>query len=315
LSGTLELCVYRFGSDGLPVRKTRIVYVRPANQLSIKADLDRREYRPGNKATLRLSLTDDKGNGVPGALSLAAVDEAVYSVLDQMPGMERTFYLREQDLLKPVYAIYPWMPDLNTSIQPEDRNQFEQALFARTTRTVLPPNVKPPKGAESAGTAGRPVLHSLVRESFPIKVDTTAATQKHGLQIVDALWVYLAIGMAVVVYVGFWVFLSLRTLFRLHFGLVCIALVCGVGYVLTTGRSPQNTFTYVGTKVATTSGSNNAKDKAPQREMKKMGAMPNFLDLSTTAKGNVQDPVPLPSDEASPDQSGSPRVREQFPET
>src|SRR5262249_4650285 len=64
-----------------------------------------------------------------------------------------------------------------------------------------------------------------------------------------------------------------------------------------------------------TSGSNNAKDKAPQREMKKMGAMPNFLDLSTTAKGNVQDPVPLPSDEASPDQSGSPRVREQFPET
>jgi hypothetical protein len=313
LSGTLELCAYRFGSDGLPVRKTRVIYVRPANQLSIKAELDRREYRPGNKATLRLSLTDDKGNGVPGALSLAAVDEAVYSVLDQMPGMERTFYLLEQELLKPVYAIYPWMPDLNTSIQPEDRDQFEQALFARTTRLDLPPGVK--SMSRPADMPGRPVQHSLVRESFPSKAESTVATQKHGLQRVDALWGYLAIGLGVVVYVGFWVFLSLHTLFRLHFGLVCIALIYGVFSAISCrGHSPQNTFQYVGAKIDV---GNKDKDKAPRRELKKMGAgpRPNFLDLGSTAKGNAPDPAPLPSEEASPDQSGSPRVREQFPET
>src|SRR5262249_54121781 len=104
LAGTIELCAYRFGPSGLPVRKPRVPSVRPGKQLDIKAEVDRREYRPGGNAKLRLSLTDDKGQGVPGALSLAAVDEAVFSVLDQMPGMERTFYLLEQELLKPVYA-------------------------------------------------------------------------------------------------------------------------------------------------------------------------------------------------------------------
>ena len=49
---------------------------------------------------------------MPGALSLAAVDEAVFSVLGHPPGREKTFFMLEQELLKPVYAIYPWSPDM-----------------------------------------------------------------------------------------------------------------------------------------------------------------------------------------------------------
>ena len=52
-----------------------------------------------------------------------------------MPGMERTFYLLEQELLKPVMAVYPWSPFEPTS---PERAEFEQALFARTTRTEHP---------------------------------------------------------------------------------------------------------------------------------------------------------------------------------
>jgi hypothetical protein len=317
LSGTLELCAYRFGTEGLPVRKTRVVYVRQANQLTIKAEVDRREYRPGGKAKLQLTLTDDKGNGVPGAISLAAVDEAVYSVLDQMPGMERTFYLLEQELLKPVYAIYPWVPDLNTSIQPEDRDQFEQALFARTTRIDLPPNVKPLRGADGAGAANRPVLHSLNRESFPIKAERTSATQEHGMQTVGIMWGYLSLGLVLVVYVGFWVFLSLRTLFRLHFGVACIALVYGVFSAIShLGHSPQNTFQYVGSKVATTGEFK--KDRAgpvmAAKGLAQVGGRPNGLFQGIEVERKMLDIDAIPCDGA-PEPSALPRVREHFPET
>jgi uncharacterized protein YfaS (alpha-2-macroglobulin family) len=315
LSGTLELCAYRFGSDGLPVRKTRIVYVRPANQLSIKAELDRREYRPGNKATLRLSLTDDKGNGVPGALSLAAVDEAVYSVLDQMPGMERTFYLLEQELLKPVYAIYPWMPDLNTSIQPEDRDQFEQALFARTTRTVMPPNVKPPRGGESAGMAGRPMLHSLVRESFPAKVQNVERKQEHGLHTVSLLWQYAAIAVGLICYAGLWIFLSRHALMWIHIIFASVGLLCSLFFIASLGEMASETF---GFKKVAQGGDVVVLSSGP-REMKKAGRAPADAGL---AHNVLIEKAPLnkfASAEGAfpnePEPNSPIRVRELFPET
>ena len=112
LFGTIELSAYRYGTAGLPVRKTQVIYVRQPRALRIETTLDRKEYRPGERAKLRFRLTDGHRRPMPGALSLAAVDEAVYSVLGQSPGMEGTFFTLEQELLKPVYAIYPWSPDM-----------------------------------------------------------------------------------------------------------------------------------------------------------------------------------------------------------
>jgi hypothetical protein len=316
LSGTLELCAYRFGQEGLPVRKTRVVYVRQANQLSIKAELDRREYRPGNKATLRLSLTDDKGRGVPGALSLAAVDEAVYSVLDQMPGMERTFYLLEQELLKPVYAIYPWMPDLNTSIQPEDRDQFEQALFARTTRVDLPPNVKPLAGANAAGAANRPVLHSLARVSFPAKVERVERTREHGLHAVSLLWKYAGIAIALFFYAGLWVFLSRHVVMWFHAVGACIVVICVFFAIAHLGHNASNTFQYVGTKITTTGDFK--KDRAGEPTGKPRGVLAQVggraSEMFPPSQGAFPGIDELPCDGA-PEPSARPRVREHFPET
>jgi hypothetical protein len=133
LTGTILLCAYRFDARGFPVRKTRVLYVRPARDLKIQAAWDRPDYTPGGHARLSLALTDDQGKPVPGALSLAAVDEAVFAVLDQKPGLERTFFTLDDELMKPVYEIHPWSPD------EADRDpQFEAALFARTARVVDP---------------------------------------------------------------------------------------------------------------------------------------------------------------------------------
>ncbi|MCC7408740.1 MAG: hypothetical protein IT442_11760 [Phycisphaeraceae bacterium] len=138
LSGTLQLITYRYDADtGLPVRKSRVIYVRPARQIDVQTTLDRPEYRPGDQAQLSLQLRDAQGEPVPGAISLAAVDEAVFGVLEQRPGLEQTFFTLEHELLKPVYAIYPWSPDLTTSLPTTDLQSLEQALFARTAGTKV----------------------------------------------------------------------------------------------------------------------------------------------------------------------------------
>ena len=130
LSGTLQVVAYRLDRDGRPQRKSRLVYVRPADEVHIDATLDpgKKEYRPGDTPKLRLKLTDKDGKPCPGAVSLAGVDEAVFSVLAQRPGMEQAFYTLEEDLMAPVNKIHPWSPGDAGS------PRFEEALFAAASR-------------------------------------------------------------------------------------------------------------------------------------------------------------------------------------
>ena len=138
LFGTVVLHAYRYGMAGLPVHESRVLYIRPARALSITMTTDRPEYRPGERAALTFALVDEHGKPAPGAISLAAVDEAVFGVLDRRPGLEKTFFTLEQELLKPVYEIEEWSPeeaeagDLVRAARPAERVGFEQALFART---------------------------------------------------------------------------------------------------------------------------------------------------------------------------------------
>ena len=54
LFGTIMLHAYRYGPDGLPVRQSRVIQIRPASALAVKLTPDRAEYRPGDRASLTL---------------------------------------------------------------------------------------------------------------------------------------------------------------------------------------------------------------------------------------------------------------------
>ena len=112
LSGTVQVVAYRLDVKGYPVRKSASVYVRPADEIHIAATLDpgKTAYKPGDRPTLHLKLTDKNGRPSPGAVSLDGVDDAVFSVLPQRPGMEEAFYTLEEDLMAPVNRIHPWSP-------------------------------------------------------------------------------------------------------------------------------------------------------------------------------------------------------------
>ena len=121
-----------------------MIYVRQARALRIATTQDQPEYRPGERATLKFTLTDQQGRPAPGALSLAAVDEAVFSVLQPLPGLRGAFSALEEQLLKPVYQIYDWYPDFASRgsglagggkrLSAVDRQRFEQGSVFRRDR-------------------------------------------------------------------------------------------------------------------------------------------------------------------------------------
>jgi hypothetical protein len=229
VSGTLQFSAYRYGREGLPVTETRVIYVRQAGGLKVNVQLDRPEYRPGQRAKLTLLLSDAHGKPVPGALSLAAVDEAVYSVLGPAPGMQAIFSSLEQEILKPVYAIYPWSPDLEVKLPADERDRFEKALFARAgtrrndrdailkqaiqqfadgdqrlLRVLQRPDWE--KLAERVGglekfiplLRGQGSLHTLRQSTYPEKSRQAELVRHERLGLITGLWIAL-IAVAVLV--------------------------------------------------------------------------------------------------------------------
>ncbi|HZT79280.1 MAG TPA: alpha-2-macroglobulin family protein, partial [Gemmataceae bacterium] len=254
LFGTVELCAYRFGEQGLAVRKTRALFIRQTRRLDLKAKLDQKEYRPGGKAKLALTLTDPKGKPAPGAISLAGVDEAVFRVLEQRPGLEARFFVLEQELLKPVYTIYPaWDPDMDNDLPVAERDRFEQALFARTWQTVRQlafggkaaggmamnePMFAPAPAPMVAGGIRREVPQAapvreaspdiLAAESFPVKEREVKEMRRSGLKGVTIAWVALGLSILLAGYVALWLFVPKWLVAVLHgvAALVVLPLVC-----------------------------------------------------------------------------------------
>lgn len=108
LIGTLVLHAYRITAGGDIVRDAKVVIVEPADELRIKVSSDKATYRPGESAQIRLAVTDRKGKPAMAALGVTVVDESVFALAETQPGMERLYFLLEQELLKPRYEVHGW---------------------------------------------------------------------------------------------------------------------------------------------------------------------------------------------------------------
>jgi hypothetical protein len=213
LFGTIELCAYRLSEAGVTLRKTRALYVYPPGQINIKTTMDKGEYRPGSNAKFNFVLTDDKGNPCPGALSLAAVDEAVFAVLQQAPGSERNFYTVDADLLKPMQAIHPWTPATRPGQEAPRADCFERALFAATAQSSVPG--APVRRQAEASQPPAP-SHSLAVDSFADKVTEIGVLRQQRLALLTWGWIGL-VGITLLVgYVGLWIFCDPSTVWKAH---------------------------------------------------------------------------------------------------
>ena len=300
--------------------------MQATSELQIETVADRAEYRPGDTAKLQFRVRDSQGQPAPGALSLAAVDEAVFSVLPQRPGMEQTFFTLEQELLQPIYAIYPWPADRDRDEPVEARRQLERALFARTARgatfgpaeglkQLLPfldnnprvfevlnrpdwrqiaPDWLPKEFYELVD--GGDGLHSLSATTLPAKRQRVEVQRREGKELVNKLWGLFVVSSFIVglLYFLHHVFIVLM-MQQKPFTLIELLVVFAILTVLIALMMP-----------AVQQAREAARRTSAKNDLKQLGlAVENFKD----AHGKF--PEPGKTGENGP----SSRVREWFPET
>jgi uncharacterized protein YfaS (alpha-2-macroglobulin family) len=302
--GTLQLCAYRLTSDARPVCKTQTLYVRPVRQLRLKAGLDSQRYLPGETARISFAVTDRRGKPVAGALSLAAVDEAVFNVLDHSPGREQTFFALEPALMRPVYGLYPWSSEVRAGRSGRDRIRFEKALFARTATSVGGGGGEAEGEEEKAGGLGGGVSYSLAGSSYPVKEREIEAKKKWVLVGVETAWVVFAGVIATLAYAAFWWFVRpIYVVLAIH--VAALLFVCMAMFPTLGGCKKK------------------FKDRARMRETKFEGEEKPSRDAAPKAMGKVPPRKPADDDpgnrkeKRTEGRKARPALRERnwFPET
>jgi hypothetical protein len=329
LSGTIELCAYRMAASGVALRKSKLVYVAPAGELKIKTTFDQAEYRPGGKARLKLELTDKDGKPTPGALSLAAVDEAVFAVLAAPPGAERSFFNVQPDLLKPVQALYPWTPARRRARPGAGQDRFEQALFAATARTQVTHNPDGPavgmglrKAVAPVAPAVKPlhagadfpaVAHTLTADTYKEKVQKTEQVREARKAWLLRGWL-VVLGLSLLAgYASLWFFVEVSTVLKIHAGAALVLVptfLLGFCMLFVLGTKSGVALKNAAAQVEVGMAEDRAmmKDRAAPPRMAPGGAGP---DMPPDA---VEDPGKTKEDD--PNRAGPvARVREHFPET
>jgi uncharacterized protein YfaS (alpha-2-macroglobulin family) len=211
LCGTLQLCAYRLRDDDrLLAQRTRVVYVHPAGQLKIETTLDRDEYRPRGDAKINFRVTDARGGAAPGVLSIAAVDEAVFSVLAQRPGREQHFYTVDDALLAPAYRLRQWSPEV--SDDDEAHQRLQQALFAATAARAEPARV----GRWSNDEPSLLPSHSLSGASYPVKVRELEQVRDARMEYIWFGWLALGAAILLSLDISLWLFFRVRWLLEVH---------------------------------------------------------------------------------------------------
>ncbi|MBI2919734.1 MAG: hypothetical protein HYY18_01465 [Planctomycetes bacterium] len=108
LQGTLRIGAYRVqdrnGRSSI-TRDTRVVVVDLPEDLQIRPLPRKAVFEPGEDIEVNFEVVDGQGRPVPAALGLAVVDEAVFALHASRPGLEKTYFQIEEDLLKSRWQI------------------------------------------------------------------------------------------------------------------------------------------------------------------------------------------------------------------
>ncbi|MCP4606940.1 MAG: hypothetical protein GY847_41590 [Proteobacteria bacterium] len=134
LTGGFEIEAYYLNMNSLIMRDRKLIYADPASALQIDVSADMDVYAPADEARLTFAVTDSEGLPVPSAIGLQIVDEAVYSLMEFKPGLEKVFYALEEEILSPKYEIHGYhMSDVINDNPKESENRRQGAaevLFA-----------------------------------------------------------------------------------------------------------------------------------------------------------------------------------------
>lgn len=134
LAGAAEVHAYQLAPSGDLARDGQVAYVRPAGGLTVAVTADKPEYRPGEAAVVRFAVTDAAGRPAPAALGVVLVDESVYALQENQPGLERAFFTLTRELAAPAGSLRYAGPSLAELAAapgaPPDRQRIARVLLA-----------------------------------------------------------------------------------------------------------------------------------------------------------------------------------------
>ena len=122
LSGDLLFSAYYMGRLGTIVRDERLVFVQSADELHVAVTPDKDVYAPGENAKVTFLVTGPNKVPTTAALGIHVVDEAVYALSENQPGLLKAYFELEQAIMQPKYEIHAAHFDLPSIVteEPED---------------------------------------------------------------------------------------------------------------------------------------------------------------------------------------------------
>ncbi|MHC4837736.1 MAG: MG2 domain-containing protein [Planctomycetota bacterium] len=177
-------------------RDAQRIYVESADALNIEVTADRDVYAPAEEASVTFNVTDAEGNPRQAALGVQIVDEAVFSLMEFRPGLEKTYFRLEGDLATPRYQIgVPGLSTIATNPPAQDDTAAQEEarlLFAASeepaaypisvnthlTRLQLSGNLIRPVVTGAVVALGETINESLGDDARSIGTDRIAQTIK-----------------------------------------------------------------------------------------------------------------------------------------
>jgi len=134
LVGDVLVEAYQVSPGAEIQRDKKLIFVQDARALDVKVTADKASYRPGEDATLSFEVTDAEGNPTVAAVGVQIVDEAVFAITDNKPGLLETYFQVQEALAEPKYEIhgydYPLTPVLTSDPTDELNQARAEASFA-----------------------------------------------------------------------------------------------------------------------------------------------------------------------------------------
>jgi len=141
LTGALWLHAYLVTQGADICRDTKVIYVNPANDLNVAVMPTKETYLPAEDAEIAFQVKDQTGHPVYAALGIQVVDEAVFALSENQPGMEKIYFNLEKELLEPKIEIHGFGPLEVVSWEEkkgldDSKQHAAEILFNQATRMV-----------------------------------------------------------------------------------------------------------------------------------------------------------------------------------
>ena len=166
LKRTLTLKAHAIDSDQA-IMDRKLIHIASADQLTVTVSSDKTSYRPAETAKLTLKITDADGKPAPGALGVQVVDEALYALTEVKPGIERSTFYLEQEMIEASKGLKLVGPQVLLTAKPSADDQLKaRILFAAAgDETTYPINYRSlDKDLPQAISASRAGISALAAE-------------------------------------------------------------------------------------------------------------------------------------------------------